>query len=156
MGFFGRLKSMTNSLTGGAAKVQFDCPDFSYAGPFRVMIQVETYDAPVNVRSVYLNICGKEEVRVVDYDVEYDYDGDRRTTRETIHSTTETVDLRIEIDGEQVLEPNETYNWEVEVELPDQALPVYYGEQCRHTYTGQAGLDCFGNDPDSGWYQLHE
>lgn len=156
MGIMNKLKSFKNALTGGAAKVEMTCEVFSLHEPFTISIQVTTGDAPVKINNVYLNVSGKEEILISDYDVEYDRDGEKHTTRETIHRSAETVSMKIKVDQEQELEANETYNWEVEVTLPEHALPVYYGEHCRHTYSAQAGLDCFGNDPDSGWLTLHE
>ncbi|MBF0263916.1 MAG: hypothetical protein HQL46_01495 [Gammaproteobacteria bacterium] len=54
----------------------------------------------------------------------------------------------------QELEANQTYEWIVDVELPENAPTIFYGRFCQHSYQAFAGLDCFGNDPDSGWQEL--
>jgi len=87
--------------------------------------------------------------------VEYDEDDDTVSRRvETVRASHETLDIEIRVAGRQELEPNQSYEWEVEVELPENAQPIFYGNYCTHTYMAFAGLDCFGNDPDSGWLEL--
>jgi len=107
------------------------------------------------VSRVYLQIEGFEEVEVPDVDVMYDQEGDAHRRVETVRATDRTVELEITVAEGQELEANQSYEWEAEVELPANAPAIYRGRFCEHAYRAFAGLDCFGNDPDSGWVRLN-
>ena len=156
MGLFGKLKAMKNAVTGGAASVYIESENLSFTEPFKIKVIAQTGDAPVKVSKVYLKIVGTEEVEVPDVDVVYDDDGDEYRRAETVWASNETIELEILMAHGQELEANETYEWETEVELPEGAPAIYRGYYCQHTYQAFAGLDCFGNDPDSGWIELEE
>jgi hypothetical protein len=154
MGLFDKVKAMKNAVTGGAAKVYLDVEELSVDSPFKVSVRAQTGDAPVKISRVYVKILGYEEVNVPDVDVIYDEDGDERRRVENVRAECTTVDLEITIADAQELAANESFEWEVEVELPRHAQAIYRGEYCQHIYKAFAGLDCFGNDPDSGWIEL--
>ncbi|SCX95963.1 hypothetical protein [Desulfoluna spongiiphila] len=154
MGFFDKLKAVKNAVTGGAAKVYVECDGFSFSEPFTVTVVAQTKDAPVKISRAYLKVQGEEEVEVPDVDVEFDSDGDVERRLETVRASHVTVDQEYTVIDAQELEANKTYRWEVEVELPADAPLIYRGRFCEHTYCAFAGLDCFGNDPDSGWVAL--
>ncbi|MEI8631791.1 hypothetical protein P4S72_06145 [Vibrio sp. PP-XX7] len=157
MGFFDTLKAMKNAVTGGAAKVSFDCDTLSYTEPFKATVRAQIGDANVNASRVYILIEGYEKVQVPDVDVVYDVeDGTTERRVETVYASHKTVDLEVTIADAQELEANQSYEWEVELELPSDAPSIYEGRFCQHTYKAFAGLDCFGNDPDSGWIELHD
>lgn len=156
MGFFDKVKAMKNAMTGGAAKVYLDSDPVTFDEPFKVRIRVQVDDAPLKINRVYLYVKGEERVEVPDFDFEYDIDGNSHRTSETVRASEETVDLDISVAEGQELEANESYEWEVEVELPSHAPAFYRGRFCEHVYTAYAGLDAFGNDPDSGWVDLHQ
>ncbi|SHO57377.1 hypothetical protein [Vibrio quintilis] len=156
MGFFDKVKAIKNMVTGGAAKVYLECPHITYDEPFTVKVKVETLDAPVKISNAYLHLRGCEEVRVPDIDVAYERDGELETRREIVTESTDTVNLEIVFANAQELEAENVYEWEVEVEMPSDAPRIYRGRFCEHTYEVMAGLDCFGNDPDSGWIDLHD
>ncbi|MDQ6962830.1 MAG: hypothetical protein Q9M28_09965 [Mariprofundaceae bacterium] len=156
MGFFDKVKAMKNAVTGGAAKVYLDCDKLSYDEPFKVVVRAQTADASVKVSRVYLNIIGEEQVNVPDVDVVYDSDGDGQRRVENVRASVRTVELEITVAEGQELEANESYEWEVEIELPTHAPSIYDGRFCQHGYRAFAALDCFGNDPDSGWIELHD
>lgn len=155
MGFFDKLKAVKNAVTGGAAEVELGYEDFSFTEPFKVQVRVTTGDAAVKIDRAYLKIQGTEEVEVPDVDVVYDSEEDETYRRmETVMASNKTVDLDITIAEGQELAPNETFEWETEIELPADLPSIYRGHYCQHTYQMQAGLDCFGNDPDSGWIEI--
>jgi len=156
MGFFDKVKAMKNAVTGGAAKVYLDCDRLSFTEPFTLTIRAQTGDASVNVSRVYVKVMGKERVSVPDIDVIYDDDGVGQRRSETVRASHRTVQLEVTVADGQTLEPNESYEWEVAVELPSHAPSIYKGRYCQHSYRAMAALDCFGNDPDSGWIELHE
>ncbi|WP_087026196.1 hypothetical protein [Thaumasiovibrio subtropicus] len=156
MGFFDSVKSLTNAITGGAATVTLQCDRISFNEPFKVVVTAVTESTSVKLDRVYLYLQGYEEVEVPDVDIEYEDDGDVRRRTETVRASNETVDLDITVAEAQELEPHQTYEWEVEIELPSDAPKIYRGHYCQHTYRVLAGLDCFGNDPDSGWVELYD
>lgn len=155
MGFFDKLKSIKNAVTGGSAKVFLSSEYLTIGEPFEVTVRAEVADAPLKIDRVYLKIVGSEEIEVPDVDVIYDEEGDVEGRRvETVRAEVETVSLEIHVaDGEE-LEANGSYEWKVEVQLPPNAQPIFRGKYCQHTYAAFAGLDAFGNDPDSGWVEL--
>ena len=155
MGLFDKLKAVKNVITGGAAKVYVDCDNFSLNEPFRVTVRALIDDAPVKMSRAYLYIKGEEQIEVPDTDVVFDEEGGPQRRTETVYASHETLRLDITVaDGEE-LQPHQAYKWEVEVELPSSAPQIYRGCYCQHVYSMYAGLDCFGNDPDSGWVELN-
>ena len=156
MGFLDKVKAMKNAVTGGAAKVYLDAEELSFEQPFKITNRAQTADAPVKISRAYVQVRGYEEIQVPDVDVIYDNDGDAQRRVENVSASHKTLDLEITIAEGQELEANKSYEWETEIQLPSSAQAVYNGRFCRHTYKAFAGLDCFGNDPDSGWVDLHE
>jgi hypothetical protein len=157
MGFFDKLKSMKNAITGGGAKVFIDCDAISYTGAFQVRIRAEVADADLEIKRVYLKLSGEEEVEVPDVDVLYDQDGEEAERRvENVYAKNETVNLEINVAGAEELKANNSYEWIAEVTLPSNAPSIYKGKYCQHIYSVLVGLDAVGNDPDSGWVELFE
>lgn len=161
MGFFDKLKSAANFVTGGGAKVSVDVIGATTQGPFDVCVRVTEVTANMNIDAVYVLVRSTEEV---------DVDGDKvaRELQENSKSTNpadpvqatrvgrltdeeQTSYQRVTIAGAQALVAGQTYEWTGQVTLPSDALPTYRGRSARHTWYIQAGLDKTGNDPDSGW-----
>jgi len=156
MGFLDNIKAMKNAVTGGAAKVYLDADKLSFDQPFIVTVRAQTSDAPVKINRVYLQVKGFEEIQVNDVDVIYDNDGDAHQRAENVRASHNTLNLEITVAEAQELEANQSYQWQAEVELPSSAQAIFKGRFCSHTYRAFAGLDCFGNDPDSGWIELND
>lgn len=156
MGFLDKIKAMKNAVTGGSAKVFLDVDELSFDSPFKITVRAQTNDASVKVNRVYVKVQGLEEIQVPDIDVMYDGDGDAQRRVETVRASYKTIDIEVTVAEGQELEANQSYEWETEIELPSSAQSVYKGKFCRHTYRAFAGLDCFGNDPDSGWIELND
>ena len=161
MGFFNKIKSFKNAITGGAARVQLDTSDITFGEPFNVVVKVQVESADIQVEKVYLKIIGKEVIEIPDIDVTYESDGvketdfeGKRVEKESARASSVTTTLDMTVTEAQVLKANENYEWSVSVELPSEALAIYKGKYCQHTYFARASLDCFGNDPDSGWVEL--
>jgi len=155
MGFFSRLKSMAQAVTGGGAKVHLEVIEPTLRSPFIVRISAEVSDNDLEINKVYLLIRAEEEVVIHNLDIAT-REGDGVSVRnEDVKAETETLRLEIEVSGSETLEANQTYEWECEVTLPDDALPTFHGINAHHAYAMQAGLDCFGNDPDSGWLEVN-
>lgn len=155
MSFLNKVKSIKNAITGGAAKVYIDSSPITFGEPFDIIIRAQVDDSDLKIDRVYLEIEGREEVEVPDTDVIYENNGEQHRRTEIVRARTVTMELEITVADAQVLSANEGYEWVVTVELPDNALPEYRGRFCQHTYIACAALDCFGNDPDSGWVELN-
>lgn len=156
MGLLDKVKAIKNAVTGGAARVYLDAEELSFDSPFRITVRAQTDDAPVKISRVYVHVRGYEEVRVPDVDVIYEGDGDAQRRVETVSASNTTIEIESTIAEAQELEANQLYEWEAMIELPSSAPSVFKGRYCQHTYKAFAGLDCFGNDPDSGWIELYD
>ena len=148
MGFFDKLKSAAQSITGGAAKVYVECEQVTPGMPAKVWVRAQA-ESDLKINSVYLLVRAREyaELRDVDYQ-------DGRTRSEVVRGSEQTYDTRIEIAGGQQLEAGQEYTWEGELTLPAEVNPTFRGRIISHTWEIQAGLDAFGNDPDSGWKEI--
>jgi hypothetical protein len=155
MGFFDKVKSMKNALTGGAAKVYVDTETPVMGQPFKVTVRAQSQGAEVKFDRVYLNVRGQEEVSVPDVDVVYDEDGDANRKTETVHASCTTFEQEMTVTSGGSIDANGSEEWTIEVTIPENAQPQYQGRYTRHYYEVYAGLDCFGNDPDSGWVQIN-
>lgn len=154
MGFFDKVKAVANAVTGGGVRVYVECDPLAIGRPMQVKIKVQTKDSSVDVSRVYLKIKGEEQVEVQDSDFYRIQNSGHVNYTETVRASYITIENDLTVADAQVLEPNSPYEWSCKIELPSDAPPVYRGRLCRHTYKIQAGLDCFGNDPDSGWIEL--
>ncbi|MCH2176873.1 MAG: hypothetical protein MK193_14210 [Lentisphaeria bacterium] len=155
MGFFDKVKAMKNAVTGGAAKVFVDVDNAKLGEPFMINITAEPQGCDVKFDRVYIMLRGREVVEVEDYDFTYDVDGDSRTRREIVRKSHTTYDIEKTVASAGELKDGDTGAWSIEVELPSHLLPTLQGRYVRHEYEIFAGLDCFGNDPDSGWVEVH-
>ena len=66
-----------------------------------------------------------------------------------------TLEMEVTVAKAGELEANQSVEWTAQIELPQTATPAYKGKFAEHYYQAFAGLDCFGNDPDSGWIRLN-
>lgn len=155
MGFFDKIKSIKNVITGGAAEVFIETGPLVFGEPFDVTVKAHVDDADLKASRVYLEIQGCEEIEVPDTDVVYESDGEEHRRTEIVRASYITLDLDITIAEDQELEGGETYEWTTTIELPEDAQPTYSGRFSDHRYMIRASLDCFGNDPDSGWHALN-
>ena len=155
MGFLDKVKSMKNAITGGAAKVFVDADSPKIGEPFTVTVRAQSQGATVKYDKVYLYVRGYEEVEVPDTDVVYDSDGDSHRRTETVRATCVTFEHEMTVAPAGEIGADDTAEWTVEVNIPTSAPPPYRGRYTSHFYQVYAGLDCFGNDPDSGWIKLN-
>ena len=155
MGLFDKIKSIKNAVTGGAAKVYVEASAASLSAPIQVTIRAVPQGCDVKYDRVYVKLRGVELVEISNYQFDYYDDGQRKTSRETVRKRTTTVEVEVNAAGAGELKEGETGEWTVQIELPSHAMPVYRGHYVRHEYELLAALDTFGNDPDSGWVDLH-
>ena len=146
MGFFSKLK---NAVTGGAAEVNVEIGE-AVAGEGLPVKVVARAQSTFKINRVYLLVRASEEAVVRDIDVHRD----GGLIQEDVHGEIETCNMEINIADAMTLEEGADYEWETTVELPEDVNPTFRGEIIRHTWQLQAGLDAFGNDPDSGWIEF--
>ena len=154
MGLFDKVKSLKNAVTGGAAKVYLEISEASLNEPFHVTIRAEPQGSDVPFKRLYLYIVGEEYVEVEDYDFHYEDHGQSYHRREIVRERAESLRLEYTVVEDGELKDGEPQEWTVEIELPEDALPEFHGRISHHYYKAYAGLDCFGNDPDSGWVEF--
>lgn len=155
MGIFDKLKAVKNFVTGGGATVTVEINEPSLTQPFQVVVRTHVADADIKVTKVYLQIKAIEEVVLNDVPVpiEEEIDGETRVVRverEDYRREVTTYEQEIVVADQQELPAGSEHEWQAEITLGD-ALPTFNGHNARHYWQIFAGLDMFGNDPDSGW-----
>ncbi len=154
MSFWKKIKSLGNMITGGAATVKIEVENPCFGKPFLVKITAIVKDSDLKINRVYLKIRAQENVVVPDVII-------ANTTGESAHGyygdvsrTHISYQTEVTVSGSQQLKSGETYEWEGSISLPDTLQPSYYGYYASHEWAFLAGLDCTGNDPDSGWVRV--
>ena len=151
MGMFDKLK---NAVTGGAANVYVDVGEATRGEPFEVTVRAQAQNSDVKYDRVYLYVRGIEYVEVPDADLVRDNDGDVHRQHELVRASGTTWEYETNVAAAGVLGANQTEEWTVQVEIPATATPEYSGRFTDHSYKVFAGMDCFGNDPDSDWIRI--
>lgn len=172
MGFFDKLKQAKNFVTGGGAKVYIDTPTtgFRRGEMANITIKADVKDADLNVANVYFKIRAVETSKA-----EGNASGNRSTGqgsgmgaaavrgvasntgnsgRQVFTSTANTFNHELIVEGQTQLEGNQSYEWTASFEIPNNVNPTYRGVNATHEWQVYAGLDCRGNDPDSGWVKI--
>lgn len=159
MGFFDSLKSAARAVTGGGAEIHVQVDEVRIGEPFTVTVTALA-NAELKIDAVYVRLRAVEEVRLPAHRVVDRFRGqlgdavESLTGIDVLDDDEETFDQRLDIAGPQVLQEGETYTWAYEITLPPDARPSFHGHLASHEWKIFAGLDAFGNDPDSGWVDL--
>ena len=151
MGLFDKIKSAASSLTGGAANVQVEPAEMTCGQVGQVVVRCQAKESEVKYDRIYLKIEGVEHVEVCDADLVEGYDGNLHRRDELVRARRITFDDVIDVAPAGVLGANESAEWTVDITIPETANGEYNGHLASHHYQALAGMDCFGNDPDSGW-----
>lgn len=156
MGFFDKLKSAANFLTGGGATVNVAVMNEENDGwePIRVMVQVQVKDADINIRNCYVKVRATERVWMRPSRLFTEQNGEFYPLNDDISDSTVTWEAQVLASGATELQANQSYEFEVEFQIPEAIPGSYYGRQAEHTYQILAALDMSGNDPDSGWLKF--
>jgi len=149
MGLMDKLKSAKNFVTGGGAKVQLVVGPGALGQPISVTVRAQVAGAPLNVTKVYVLVRGHERVKLTVRD--RDDPGDRDRVDEGWESFRQEFPLT----GPLELAAESEHEWVGEITIPPTCQPSYEGRNATHTWQFQAGLDVRGNDPDSGWVDVH-
>lgn len=154
MGFLDSIKNLKNAVTGGAAKVSVAASGARLAEPFAVTVRAVSQGVTVKYSRVYLIIEGVESVDVPDCEVQVTQGGASQTHKGRGQKSGVSVRHEVNLAAVGEIAPDQTGEWSAEVRLPAGALPEFRGKFSKHEYRVFAGLDCTGNDPDSGWQPL--
>ena len=146
MGFFSKLK---NAVTGGSARVHIETTDIVLGQPFEVKVTAVA-DSDVKFSRVYVYVQSFEMAMVHEVPVAEPHG----VVVQTVEGEFQTVNMQIDIAGPGTLAAGDEAEWVAEVELPDNAMPSSQGETVGNHWRAMAGLDAFGNDPDTGWIEV--
>ena len=135
MGFLDKLKSVKNTLTGGGAEVYLSANASEEFFGYEYEITVKVGDADLKAEDVYVITKGVEEVEVLEADIVYDRQGEVDFRPDLVRASHTSFELRnvIELE-EKVLSANETYAWQIEVELPENAQYPFRGRFCQFSH----------------------
>jgi hypothetical protein len=145
MGFFNNLK---NAVTGGSAAVQLQCQGAQRGQVAWVQITAQG-KANSAVANVYLLIRAVERAQVKDRD----FDGGHSTT-ETVRGNYTSFEHKVQVAPAFQMAEGQNYQWQAQIQLPQNIGPSFQGHMISHEWQLQAGLDTPGNDPDSGWVTI--
>lgn len=151
MGLLDKLKSVTDVITGGAAKIHVTIKDFCIGETFTVNITVTTSSNPVKFDQGYLQVRGMEEVKVIETRTMEDEYGNYYEEEYETTEYNETFCMDDAFSEGKTLDADSTFKYSIDVLIPEGSRECHHGPGYKHYYKFLAGLDTFGNDPDSGW-----
>ena len=146
MGFFDKLKSVVNVVTGGAAKVTIQLQQACIFPGETVDIKITATSTGAELKSkgVYVDVFAEERVSIKDESTKAEINRSKTTTQQTIL-----------IAPAFVLAPNETKSFEGSFQFPSDVLPTFAGSMCQHICQIRGRIEAFGNDPDSGYQVIN-
>ena len=146
MGFFDKLKSVVNTVTGGAATVTIQLQQACvFPGePVQIKITATSTGAELKSKGVYVDVFAEERVSIKDEATKAEINRSKTTTQQTIL-----------IAPAFVLAPNETKSFEGSFQFPSDVLPTFAGSLCQHVCQIRGRIEAFGNDPDSGYQVIN-
>ncbi len=152
MAFFDKLKNIANKITGGGASVSVSVSGNKINEPISVTIHAVVKDAPIQISKVYLYVKSEEVLNIPNKHITSGNDSSIGTTHitEDVFNKQEFV-----VAPAQTLEAGKSYEWTYNLVLPSGVSASYTGKYANHEWKILAGLDASGNDPDSGWQNVH-
>ncbi|NNE71738.1 MAG: hypothetical protein HKN29_15440 [Rhodothermales bacterium] len=148
MGFLDKLKAAAAVITGSSADVTLSPGPLVRGVPMPIDVKAVIGPKDVMCAGVYLKVAGLEEVEVPATAIRAGQVGG------PVHAQSNTFEMTRPVAEAQVLQAGRAYEWTVEITLPLEVPPLYEGPMARHRIRAMAGIDCTGNDPDSGWVDL--
>ncbi|WP_196888970.1 hypothetical protein [Aureivirga sp. CE67] len=156
MGLFDSIKKATNFITGNGADVKiYQNPGVNTKtnGFLPLIIKIRIKDNNIQMNSLYLKVRATETVDVSKIEYEFE-DGEMEKDLERIKKNVETFSNSFEVSGSQILESGTEYTFEFNCPIPNNVSLTYRGVHAQHKWEFFAGVDCSGNDPDSGWNEI--
>ena len=147
MGLWDKVKGAVRTMTGGGATVTLAVGEATLGSPFVVQVSA-TANADIDVSAIYVQLRAVEHAEV--RDVDYDY-GEGRHRIEYVEGTHTTYTEKFVI-GEKSF-PSGGVDDDVGRQDYGTGVsqPWFDGHMISHQWTILGALDCFGNDPDTGW-----
>lgn len=149
MGLLDKLKSAAAAITGSAASVSLSPGPLVRGAPMSIGVTAVIGPQEVMSSGVYLKVEGLEEV-----EIPYSAVRSGGEVSGPVSAQAKTFEMTRPVAEAQVLQAGQSYDWEIQIELPAEVPPLYVGPMARHRIRAKAGIDCRGNDPDSGWIDL--
>jgi sporulation-control protein spo0M len=142
MGFFDKIKSAMNAVTGGAAKVmlEYQPPCLMPGEQLHVRITAASTGGEVKSGGAFIDLFANEQVKVV-----------HDETKQEVSKSRVTFQQSLQVAGPFTLAPNETRVFEGTVQVPPTMLPTFQGQFASHECLIRGRIEAFGNDPDSGY-----
>jgi len=153
MGVFDKLKSATQAMTGGAAKVSIAYPlQAVFPGEgMNVRITVVSSGGEVKSQGVFVDLLAQERVTASE-----NATCPRCQNKFTmpVREAKKTFEQSLPVAPAFVLSPGESRTFDVVLPVPSGAQPTYAGPQTHHEWKIRGRVQSFGNDPDSGFQAL--
>lgn len=146
MGIWDKIKSAKNYLTGGGVSLELLNPEICYLRkPFNVVLYVKVDEVDVEIDSIYIHLKQQEKVSVPVR--KRNSQGDSRSGME--HKTHLLYERKFLIEEDVILDANERYEFEVEIELPPNAFPSFLGKYTELVWSMRAVAEKSGTNPKS-------
>ena len=153
MGF---LSSLKNRLTGGWADVGIAHGEGRRGEPLALTVHVAVKSSEIEVSDVYVQLQCHEVVEIENHRVSArDGDGELDVDHVDIRKQERLFDRRISLARGVSLDAGSQHAYEATLDIPEHLPPTYSGRHARIRWRVLAALDMKGNDPDSGWRELH-
>ncbi|MCO7225644.1 hypothetical protein [Pleionea sp. CnH1-48] len=154
MGFLNKAHTTKKVITGEHARIYIEIDGGQRSKSFSIKISAESSLHDIEVKRIYLEVRGREEIEIPDTEVLYDKGSVVERRRETIHASHTTVASEYPVEDSVTLKAGQQHEWVLDITLPKSAEPTYHGRYCQHRYVARAILDCYGDKPNSGWREL--
>ncbi len=150
MGFLDKMKSAVGTMTGSTADVSIAYPmqPVRPGDTMHVKVTVISTGGQVKSNGVYVDVKAREHGSL---------SGSYRCSKcghtdsnARVSMSKVTIDQKIPIAGTFVLQPNESKEYEADIQLP-YGEGTYHGRVVNHEWQIRGRLAAFGNDPDSGY-----
>jgi len=154
MGVLDKLKSATQAMTGGAAKVSIEYPlQTVFPGePLNVRVTVvSNAGGEVKSQGVFVDLLATEHVSGSE-SARCPRCGNNFTT--PVREAKKTFEQSFPIASAMVLAAGQNQTFEAMIQIPGGAQPSYAGPQTHHDWKIRGRLQTFGNDPDSGFQAI--
>lgn len=154
MGVFDKLKSVGQSMTGGAAKVSIEYPlQAVFPGePMQVRVTVvSNAGGEVKSQGVFVDLVAEEHITGSE-SARCPKCGNNFNT--PVREAKKTFEQSFPIASALVLAPGQSQTFEAQLQVPGGAQPSYQGPHVHHDWKIRGRIQTFGNDPDSGFQAL--
>ena len=148
MGFFDKLKSAANFVTGGAATVTIEWhPAIAFPGePINVRVTAQSTGGAINSGGVFVDVAAHEQLNIPQNAL--------GNNNPHVSHTKQTYSHTHQIAPAFQLGAGQQMQWEGQIQLPPQAQPTYDGPFADHDWGMRGRIEMTGNDPDSGFVKF--